>query len=87
LLIGAVVGLYPFQTPVAPQPGFELHGRILSEAELASVAEKDWPLARFEPAPRDLAGSAAALAAGLFLTFAVSRFGSKRDDRARGEAA
>jgi putative membrane protein len=82
LLLGAVVGLYPFQRPIAPTPGFEYHGRVLTAAELAELPEKDWPLARFDPTAGDLARSAAALGAGLFLTFAVARIGSKREPEA-----
>lgn len=84
LLVGAVVGLYPFQQAVAPEPGFELHGRVLLEDELASVPQKDWPLARFDPTPRDLAGSAAALVVGLLLTAAVSRIGSRSEPGSDG---
>jgi putative membrane protein len=84
LLLGAVVGLYPFQAPMPPEPGFELHGRILPEAELANVPEKEWPLQRFTPDSHDLVESGAALAAGLALTLLISRVGGRRDDSESG---
>lgn len=77
LLVGAVVGLYPFQAPVPPELGFEDHGRPVLEAELAQIPEKDWPLERFTPTSSDLAASGATIAVGLLLTYAISRFGSK----------
>ena len=80
LLLGAVVGLYPFQAPMPPEPGFALQGRVVPEAELADVPEEDWPLQRFTPGARDIAGSAAALVSGLALTLAISRLGGGRED-------
>jgi putative membrane protein len=76
LLLGAVVGLYPFQEAVPPQPGFEDHGRVVSEAELVDIPKEDWPLARFTPTAGDLGASGATIALGLLMTFAISRIGS-----------
>ena len=76
LLLGAVVGLYPFQAPVPPELGFEDHGRIVLEAELVDIPEEDWPLARFTPTAGELGSSAGTIAFGLLLTYAISRFGS-----------
>ena len=80
LLLGAVVGLYPFQAPVPPELGFEDHGRPVPEAELADVPEEDWPLERFRPTSGELAASGGTIAIGLLLTFAISRLGSKPED-------
>jgi len=78
LLLGAVVGLYPFQETVAPKLGFSDHGRPVLEAELAEIPKEDWPLERFTPTSRDLLESGAAVALGLVLTYAISRVGAKR---------
>ena len=80
LLLGAVVGLYPFQQPVAPKLGFEDHGRLVIEAELQDIPVEDWPLERFTPNSGDAAASGGTIALGLMLTYAISRFGSKKDD-------
>lgn len=80
LLLGAVVGLYPFQHEVPPSPGFEIHGVPVPVAELKNVPREDWPLERVSPSPSDLGRSAAALAAGLFLTLAIARVGAQRED-------
>ncbi len=79
LLLGAVVGLYPFQQAVAPEVGFMEHGHIVPESELAQVPIKDWPVERFEPSPAELTTSALAIVTGLLLTFGISRFGSREE--------
>jgi len=84
LLVGAVVGLYPFQEPVRPTPGFVLHGRVLEPAELAVLEPEDWPLERYRPAPSELAGATGAAIAGLLLTFAVSRLGREYETTSTG---
>ncbi len=75
LLLGAVVGLYPFQEPVPPQPGFEIHGQPVPIEELEGVAAQDWPLERFAPTSGQAARSAAAVALGLLITVAITRIG------------
>ena len=75
LLLGAVIGLYPFQAPRPPEPGFALHGRMVPDAELATVDPEDWPLSRYRPRADELAGSATAMATGLLLTWAIARIG------------
>ncbi len=77
LLLGAVVGLYPFQKPVAPEPGFAIHGVVVPIAELSSIPQEDWPLARFSPTARDIASCGAAALFGLFVTAAISRVGHR----------
>jgi len=79
LLVGAVVGLYPFQETVAPEAGFMHHGRVVAESELAQIPEKDWPVERFDPTLAELSTSALAIASGLLLTFGISRFGPSEE--------
>lgn len=80
LLLGAVVGLYPFQAEVPPKPGFAIHGQPVPVEALAEVPREDWPLERFSPTAKDLATSAGALAGGLFLTLVIARVGAGRDE-------
>lgn len=80
LLLGAVVGLYPFQEPVPPGPGFEHRGMPVPIEELAAVAVEDWPLERFRPDASQLGASLAALLAGLLLTFVIARLGEEGED-------
>jgi len=80
LLLGAVIGLYPFQQAVPPEVGFTHRGQIVPEAELANVPKEDWPLERFRPAIDDLVESGAALGGGLLLTLAIARVGRTDED-------
>jgi putative membrane protein len=75
LLLGAVVGLYPFQKAVAPETGFMDHGIVVPEAELKTIAVEDWPLQRFNPSAGEVAQTGGAIALGILLTWAVSRVG------------
>ncbi len=79
LLLGAIIGLYPFQEPVPPERGFVLDGQPVPEAELANVPKEDWPLERYAPDASELAESGAALASGLALTWLVARLGRDED--------
>lgn len=80
LLLGAVIGLYPFKQAVPPELGFTLHGRVVSEADLANVPDDAWPLERYSPGAEELTLAGGALAGGLLLTLAVSRFGRSEED-------
>ncbi|MAI25491.1 MAG: hypothetical protein CMN75_05615 [Spirochaeta sp.] len=75
LLLGSVVGLYPFQAPVAPEPGFVHQGKTLSAEELSQVDPEDWPLARFAPSGGQTGAAAALILLGLAGTLAVDRIG------------
>ncbi len=80
LLLGAVVGLYPFRQPTPPQPGFAIRGRVLSAAERAELPPEDWPLVPFTPDLTDLVGAGCAFAVGLALTLAIARLGRTSSD-------
>ncbi|MFP6638874.1 MAG: hypothetical protein VCC04_01420, partial [Myxococcota bacterium] len=78
LLVGSVVGLYPFRAPVPPEMGFIYHGEVLDVAELGQVDPEDWPLARFTPSPSQGTGALALVLLGLGATLAVDRIGRSR---------
>jgi putative membrane protein len=80
LLVGALVGLYPFQQPTPPEPGFMHRGVVLSAVELSEVDPDDWPLDRFEPSAAQAATAAAAIVIGLAATVAISRIGARREE-------
>ena len=80
LLLGAVIGLYPFQEAVPPQPGFTHRGVVVPIEALADVAREDWPLERFVPDAAELGVSASAIAGGLLLTLAITRVGRDPED-------
>jgi len=76
LLVGAVVGLWPFQEGVPPRAGEIIKGQIVSEASIASIEPKDWNVARFSPTGGQVAGAIALMLAGYAMTRALDRFGA-----------
>jgi len=79
LLLGAVVGLWPFQQAVPPVPGETvIKGRVVTIATLGEIAPEDFPTAFFRPAPSQIAGAAGLILTGAAITLVVARFG--RDD-------
>jgi putative membrane protein len=80
LLLGAVIGLWPFQQPVEPEIGSIVKGRIVTEANLSEIKPKDWPLARFEPTSSQIAISLGLVLAGLGTTLLVARIGRSEDE-------
>ncbi len=77
LLLGAVVGLWPFQQPVEPEIGSTIKGRVVSAETLDEIKPKDWPLQRFEPTAGQAAGSIGLALAGLAVTLAIARYGDE----------
>ena len=80
LLLGSVVGLYPFQQPVAPEAGYVHRGRVLDAAEAAALDEKYWPLERYGPGGGQAAGALALVLAGLGATLLIDRIGGDDED-------
>jgi len=76
LLVGAVVGLWPFQEGVPPRAGEIIKGQIVSEASIASIEPKDWNVARFSPTGGQVAGAIALVLAGYAMTRSLDRFGA-----------
>lgn len=76
LLLGAVVGLWPFQRPVEPVPGETIvKGRIVTTQTLAELDVEDYPTERFTPSAGQVAGSLALILGGGMVTLLVARFG------------
>ena len=81
LLLGAVVGLWPFQVGVAPEEGEILGGRVVTALNRADFEPDDWAVRRFDPSPGQLAGSLALIGAGLLATVAIGRLSGAGDER------
>jgi putative membrane protein len=75
LLLGAVVGLWPFQEPRPPVPGEALKGRIVTSENLADFKRDDWQLVSFEPSGREMATAAGLIAIGFGATLLIGRLG------------
>ena len=75
LLLGAVVGLWPFQEPRPPVPGETLKGRVVSIENAADFERDDWQLVSFEPSGREIATAAGLIAVGFGGTLLIGRLG------------
>ena len=75
LLVGCVVGLWPFQAGVAPLPGDVIKGRVVTEAAADTIDPEDWRVARFTPSASQTAASLGLIATGALLTAAIARVG------------
>ncbi len=73
LLLGALVGLWPFQEAAPPQPGDVVKGREVSARNAASFDPEDWPLRRFDPGRAEVAGAAGLVALGVLATLGLGR--------------
>lgn len=82
LLLGAVVGLWPFVEPVAPAVGDIIKGRPVTKESLHEIESDDWQLVRFAPTQRQLGGSLALVITGLVVTTAIGRLGTAADNDA-----
>ncbi len=80
LLLGAVIGLYPFQQSVRPEPGFTHRGIEVPADELGDVPPEDWPLEPYTPSGGELASAGGAFAGGLALTLLIARLGRDPDE-------
>ncbi|QDU72317.1 DUF368 domain-containing protein [Mucisphaera calidilacus] len=91
LLLGAVVGLYPFVEPVRPEigdrlkgqtvmsdPGDETGERLMFEATGKPVERDDWAVEVFSPTSGTVAGGVGLIVAGFAITQLIDRFGRDR---------
>jgi len=92
LLLGAVVGLWPFQAGVAPEAGTSFRGDMVvlrdgvpwMEQADREIEPKDWPTDFFAPSAGQVAGSLALVGLGLATSLGIGRLG--REKPARGTA-
>jgi len=94
LLLGAVVGLYPFVEGVRPEPGDTLKGQTLVldkvEGESTLVYEQtrkvveadDYPIHLFTPTATQIAGALGLILGGFAVTMLVDRIGSEKETQA-----
>jgi len=81
LLVGAVIGLWPFQGGVKPLPGDVLKGRVMTEQSILDLNPKDYPTQYFRPDVGHAAGAVGLVLIGIGITFGVSRLGRLRFGR------
>lgn len=88
LLLGSVVGLWPFQQPQAPEVGDDINGQIMTADNVDDIKPKHWALERYTPSAGQAGGSAALILLGLGLTLGIARIGGgdEDEDQNRGSA-
>ena len=75
LLLGAVVGLWPFQQGEAPVIGETLKGVAVTKANLASFDHEDWRQVAFSPDAAEAGSALALIAMGFGATVGIGRIG------------
>lgn len=75
LLLGAVIGLWPFQAPVPPESGQVVKGQVVTAENRLSFDVEDWPRRAFQPSVLQLLGSLGLIACGIGLSTAVAHVG------------
>lgn len=75
LLAGAVVGLWPFQRGIPPEPGSQVKGETVTLENRTLFAPEDWPVVTFRPRAGQAAGSLALVGLGFLITLSVARMG------------
>ena len=83
LLLGAVVGLWPFQEGRPPEPGELMKGQVVTAESAASFDVDDWPVTRFDPSSGQLAAALGLIGAGLAATALIGKLGG--DEPATGQ--
>lgn len=78
LLLGSVVGLWPFQVGVAPIVGeTTIKGRLVTTENLEEFDPEDWPTEFFTPTAGQSTGAVALILLGLAVTLGVSKIGGE----------
>jgi len=76
LLLGAVVGLWPFQEGVPPELGSVWKGQVVSDVLLADLDPEDYPTRWFGPSVGQAISAICLVALGVAMTLGVARIGA-----------
>jgi putative membrane protein len=77
LLLGAVVGLWPFQEARPPEPGEIVMGRLVTWENAPTIKPEAWPVITFEPSAGEVGGSLGLVLLGLGGTLLIGRLGGE----------
>ena len=78
LLLGAVIGLWPFQQGIRPEIGDRFNGQTMTAELISDLKPEDYPIEYFHPQGAQIGGAIALLLAGFGITSAISRIGGKK---------
>ena len=77
-LLGAVVGLWPFQQGLRPAVGDMVRGKTMTAELLAALPPEKYPTTYFEPSAGQVAAALGLILAGFGITGLVTRLGRER---------
>ncbi len=80
LLVGAVVGLWPFQAGVQPKVGQTVRGQVMTADKLEKLSPDKWPTEFFSPTVLQILAALGLVIAGFALTALIARFGQDKDE-------
>jgi putative membrane protein len=83
LLLGAVVGLWPFQQAQPPEPGDVIGGHTVTLENAVGVDPEDWPVHRFDPTAKHWLAALALIGCGLLATTLIGRLGGGAPETGR----
>ncbi len=84
LLVGAVVGLWPFQRTATPVIGeTRIRGQVVTEANLGTFDPEDFPTERFRPTGGQLVGAAGLIVLGVIGTSLIAGMGREEGNTGR----
>lgn len=75
LLLGSVVGLWPFQEGVMPDVGEIVKGQVVTATSSAQIDPEDWPTTYYRPGLGQVAASICLIAVGFALTQVIAVIG------------
>ena len=92
LLVGAVLGLWPFEQPREPTVGETIRGRVITETMLedGSIKPHHWPTEHFAPPMRQIASAIGLVLVGFAASVGIGMIGGQEDedlDATDGEGA
>lgn len=87
LLVGAVVGLWPFQEGVAPAVGDTFKGQVMTAELIADIAPEKYPTEIFTPSAGQAVGAVALVLVGFGVTALVARLGRDEPKKAPAKSA
>jgi hypothetical protein len=79
VLIGAVIGLWPFQRSVSPTVGQTLRGEVMTAEVVAAMPRDDWPVQFFTPSGAQVGMAIGLAVLGFGLAIVIERLSPKRD--------
>lgn len=87
LLVGAVAGLYPFQSHVRPEVGDVIKGVVMTPETIEALDKGDWALVTFSPSAVQIGASLGLIVVGIAMTMLIGRLGAKRKSAIASDGA